>query len=68
MLRPIYSRETAAVPIVQQDGWDPGPLWAGVEKGKSLICNGVRMNRRPAVFLKTHRSGTKSQELKKNAR
>ena len=37
-------------------------VMAGVEKRKSLTCNGVRMNRRPALFLKIYRSGTGSEE------
>jgi hypothetical protein len=30
-LRPFYPREWDSVPTVQEDGWDPGPVWTGAE-------------------------------------
>jgi len=29
--RPLYPRETDPVPIVQEAGWVPGPVWTGAE-------------------------------------
>jgi hypothetical protein len=29
--RPLYPRETDQVPIVQESGWDPGPVWTSAE-------------------------------------
>ena len=28
---PLYRRERVPVPIVQEAGWAPGPVWAGAE-------------------------------------
>jgi hypothetical protein len=30
-LRPFYPREGDPVPILQEPGWVPGPVWNGVE-------------------------------------
>jgi len=30
-LRPLHPREAHPVPIVQEAGWAPGPVWAGAE-------------------------------------
>jgi hypothetical protein len=35
--RPLYLQENDQVPIVQGDGWDPGPVWTGAE---SLTATG----------------------------
>ena len=29
--RPLYPRERDPVPIVQEAGWAPGPVWTGAE-------------------------------------
>ena len=29
--RPLYSRDTAQLPAVQEVGWAPGPVWTGAE-------------------------------------
>ena len=29
--RPLYPREKDPVPIVEEAGWAPGPVWTGVE-------------------------------------
>jgi len=34
--RPLYRRERAPVPIVQEAGWTPGPVWTGLEKTNFL--------------------------------
>jgi len=31
MIRPLYPRVREPVPIVQEDGWAPGPVWTGAE-------------------------------------
>ena len=42
---PLYPRERDAVPIVQEAGWAPGPVWTGAE---SLVPTGIRSPDRPA--------------------
>ena len=32
--RPLYPRERAQVPIVQEAGWAPGPFWTGAKKSR----------------------------------
>jgi hypothetical protein len=29
--RPVYSRDIDPVPILQDTGWSPGPVWTGAE-------------------------------------
>ena len=43
--RPLYPRERDAVPIVQEAGWVPGPVWMGAE---SLAAKEIRSPDRPA--------------------
>jgi hypothetical protein len=31
MLRPLSTHEKESVPIVQEAGWNPGPVWTGAE-------------------------------------
>jgi len=45
---PLYTRETGRVPIVQEAGWAPGPVWTGVRKRKFLAHALVRTPNRPA--------------------
>ena len=33
--------ERPPVPTVQEEGWAPGPVWTGVEKGQSLAFHWV---------------------------
>ena len=42
--RPFYPRNDP-VPIVQEPGWAPGPVWTGVE---NLAATGIRFPDRPA--------------------
>ena len=42
--RPIYPRKRP-VPIVQEAGWAPGPVWTGAE---NLTPTGIRSPDRPA--------------------
>ena len=43
--RPLYSWERAQVLILQEGGWDPGPIWTGVE---NLGSTGIRSPDRAA--------------------
>ena len=38
--RQLYPQERVSVPLVQEIGWAPGPVWAGLEKIKSLATLG----------------------------
>jgi hypothetical protein len=42
--RPLYRRERDAVPILQEAGWAPGPVWTAAE---NLAPTGVRSPDRP---------------------
>ena len=42
---PLYPQERDPVPIVQEAGWSPGPVWADVE---NLALTGIRSPDRPA--------------------
>ena len=37
--RSLYSPERDSVPIVQEAGWAPGPVWTGAE---NLVSTGIR--------------------------
>ena len=43
--RQIYPRETDPVPIVQEAGWAPGPVWMNAE---NFAPTGIRSPDRPA--------------------
>ena len=43
--RQLYLRKTAPVPIVQEAGWAPEPVWRGAE---NLAATGIRCPDRPA--------------------
>ena len=43
--RPLFTRGKNPVPIVQEDGWTPGPVWTGEE---NLAPTGIRSPDRPA--------------------
>ena len=43
--RPLYPHERDPVPIVQDGGWAPGPVWTGAE---NLAPTGIRSVDRPA--------------------
>jgi hypothetical protein len=53
--KPHYPLGKHSVPIVQEVGWVPGPIWKGVEK---LVPTGIRSPDRPAhlclmLYLRT---------------
>jgi hypothetical protein len=43
--RPYFTHGKDPVPIVQEDGWAPGPVWTGAE---NLAPTGIRYSDRPA--------------------
>jgi hypothetical protein len=43
--RPLYPREKDPIPIVQEAGWAPGPVWTAAE---NLAPTGIRSPDRPA--------------------
>jgi hypothetical protein len=45
MLRPLFTSGKDPVPIVQEAGWTPGPVWTGAE---NLAPTGIRSSDRPA--------------------
>jgi hypothetical protein len=40
-----YPRERSGLPILQEAGWNPGPVWTGAE---NLASTGIRSSDRPA--------------------
>ena len=48
---PLYPRERYPVPIVQEDGWIPGPVWTGAEN----LATGIRSPDRPARTVSLYR-------------
>jgi hypothetical protein len=45
MPRPLSTPGTDPVPIVQEAGWSPGPVWTGAE---NIATTGIRSPDRPA--------------------
>jgi len=45
MPRPLFASGEDKVPIVQEDGWELGPVWTGAE---NLAFTGIRSPDRPA--------------------
>jgi len=43
--RPLFTPGKDPVPILQEAGWDPGPVWRGAE---NLAPTGIRSLDRPA--------------------
>jgi len=43
--RPLFSSRKESIPIVQEAGWAPGPVWTGAE---NLAPTGIRSPDRPA--------------------
>ena len=42
--RPLFTPEKDPLPIVQEAGWAPGPIWTGAE---NLVPTGIRFPDRP---------------------
>ena len=51
-LRPLFTLRKDTVPIVQEAGWAPGPVWTGAE---NLAPTGIRSPNRPARSHSLHR-------------
>jgi hypothetical protein len=49
--RPLFTPEKDSVPIVQEAGWAPGPVWTGEE---NLAPTGIRSPDRPASSQSLH--------------
>jgi len=50
--RPLFTPRKDPVPIVQEAGWAPGPVWTGAE---NLAPTGIRSPARPARSQSLHR-------------
>jgi len=42
LLWPFYPQKWTPLPTVEEVGWVPGPVWMGVEKGKSIALTWFR--------------------------
>jgi hypothetical protein len=49
---PLNPRERDPVPIVQEAGWAPGPVWMDAE---NIFCTGIRSLDYPATSESLHR-------------
>jgi hypothetical protein len=38
-LRPLYLKLRAPVPVVEEDGWAPTPVWMDIQKRKYFFPN-----------------------------
>ena len=52
LLQSLYPRERDRLPIVQEAGWAPVPVWTGEE---NLIPTGIRSSDRPALSESLYR-------------
>jgi len=52
MPRPLFTPGKDSVPIVQEAGWAPGPVWTGAE---NLAPTGIRSPDHPARKQSLHR-------------
>ena len=52
MPRPLFTPGKDPVPIVQEAGWAPGPVWTGAE---NLTPTGIRFPDRPACSQSLYR-------------
>ena len=52
--RPLFTPGKDQVPIVQEAGWAPGPVWTGAE---NLATTGIRSPNRPARRQSLYRLG-----------
>ena len=50
--RPLFTPKKDPVPLVQEVGWDPGPVWTGAE---NLDSTGIQSPDRPARSQSLHR-------------
>jgi len=62
--RPLYSLERNPKPIVQDDGWAPGPVWTGAE---NQAPTAISSPDRPANSESLYRLGYPGPNMKNNA-
>jgi len=60
--RPLFTPEKDPVPIVQEAGWAPGPVWTGAE---DLTPTGIRSPYRPACSQSLYRLRYPAHKLTK---
>ena len=63
--RPLFTPWKDPVPIVQEAGWDPGPVWTGA---KNLVPTGIRSPDRPARSQSLYRLSYRANRLEKDLR
>ena len=56
-----FTPEKDPVPIVQEDGWAPGPVWTGAE---NLVPTGIRYPDRPAGSQSLYRLSYRAHQLR----
>jgi hypothetical protein len=59
--RPLFTTGKDPVPIVQEAGWAPGPVWTGAE---NLASTGIRYPDRPARSQSLYRLRPYAKALK----
>ena len=60
MTRPLFTARKDPVPIVQEPGWAPGPVWTGTE---NLARTGIRSVDRPARSQSIYRLSYRAQKI-----
>jgi len=63
--RPLFTLGKDSVPIVQEAGWTPGPIWTGAE---NLVPTGIRSPDRPARSQSLYRLSYPAHLIKCNPR
>ena len=65
--RPLFTPGKEPVPIVQEAGWAPGPVWTGAE---NLVPTGIRFPDRPArsqsLYRLSYPAHNKHRDCKRN--
>ena len=59
--RPLFTSEKDPVPIAQEAGWDPGPVWTGAE---NLTPTGIRFADHPARSQSLYRLSYRAHSCK----
>ena len=57
---PLFTRGKEPVPIVQEAGWAPGPVWTGAE---NLAPTGIRFPDSPARSQSLYRLSYRGPEI-----
>ena len=61
--RPLFTPEKDPIPILQEVGWAPGPVWTGAE---NLASTGIRSSDRPARSQSLYRLSYPGPQLSQN--